>query len=84
MKAEYSFKKARRGAVLPQGKGKARITIRLDEEIVGWFRSRVESSGEGNYQTMINDALRSYIEHKDESLEKLLRKVVRDEIRKAS
>ena len=84
MKTKYDFSKGRRGAVLtPVGK-KTRITIRLDQDIVAWFRSRIEERGGGNYQTMINDALHEFIEHHDPSLEKLLRRVVREEIRKAS
>lgn len=84
MKAEYDFRKGRRGAVLPASGNKVRITIRLDREIIDWFKSRVESEGGGNYQTMMNDALRMHIESREESLEKLLRKVVREEIRRVS
>ena len=84
MKAKYNFSKARRGAVLPPSGNKLRITIRLDRDIVDWFKSQVEAQGGGNYQTMLNDALRAYTEHQDQSLEKLLRKVVREEIRRAS
>ena len=84
MKAKYDFSKGKRGAVLPSSGKKVRITIRLDRDIIDWFRSKVEEQGGGNYQTMLNDALRAYTEHQDESLEKLLRKVVREEIKKAS
>jgi hypothetical protein len=51
---------------------------------VEWFKAKVERQGGGNYQTRLNDALRSFTEHQDESLEKILRKVVREEMRKAS
>jgi uncharacterized protein (DUF4415 family) len=84
MKANYDFGKGRRGAVLPPAKNKVRITIRLDRDIVDWFRAKVEKDGGGNYQTMLNDALREYLEHQDPALEKLLRRVVREELRKAS
>ncbi len=84
MKAEYDFSKARRGAVLPTSGKKVRITIRLDRDIVDWFKSLVEKDGRGNYQTLLNDVLRTHIQHQDPSLERLLRKVVREEIRKAS
>lgn len=84
MSTNYDFSKARRGAVVPLLGNKVRITIRLDRGIVEWFKSKVEGRGGGNYQTMINDALLAYTERQDESLEKLLRKVVREEIRKAS
>lgn len=84
MKANYDFSKARRGAVLPTSGNKTRITIRLDRDIVEWFKSKADTQGGGNYQTMLNDALRAYTEHQDASLEKLLRKVVREELKKAS
>ncbi len=84
MKANYDFSKARRGAVVPPSGNKVRITIRLDRDLVEWFKSRVEAQSGGNYQTMLNDALRAYTCHQDESLENLLRKVVREEIKKAS
>jgi hypothetical protein len=60
--------------------GKTRITIRLDNEVLDWFRSRVEEKGEGNYQTMINNALRDYVTGGGESLETLLRRVIREEL----
>jgi len=84
MKANYDFGKARRGAILsPSGK-KVRITIRLDRDIVERFKAMVEEQGGGNYQTMLNNALRNYLNQQDQSLEKMMRKVVREELRKAS
>ena len=80
----YDFTKARRGAVVQTSDRKVRITIRLDRDLVDWFRAKVETQGGGNYQTMLNNALRNYTEHQDQSLEKLLRKVVREELKKAS
>jgi uncharacterized protein (DUF4415 family) len=84
MNNKYDFSKARRGAVVSHPGNKVRITIRLDRDIVEWFKAKVERQGGGNYQTRLNDALRSFTEHQDESLEKILRKVVREEMRKAS
>ena len=81
MKAEYDFSKGKRGAVLPASGNKVRITIRLDRDIVDWFRSKVEEQGGGNYQSMLNDALRHYIDGQDQSLEEMLRRVVREELR---
>jgi uncharacterized protein (DUF4415 family) len=81
MKAKYDFSKGKRGAVLPPAGNKVRITIRLDRDIVDWFRSKVEEQGGGNYQSMLNDALRKHIEHKDQPLEEVLRRVVREELR---
>ena len=82
MKKQYDFSKGKRGAVVPAARGKSRITIRLDDEILNWFRREVNNAGGGNYQTLINDALREYIEKQPESLEKIVRRVVREEVRK--
>ena len=80
MKLNYDFSKARRGAVIPPTGNKVRITIRLDKDIVEWFKLRVEESGGGNYQTLLNKALREYIQHREEPIEKVLRRVVRKEL----
>jgi uncharacterized protein (DUF4415 family) len=80
MKAKYDFSKGKRGTVLPQSGNKIRITIRLDRDIVDWFRSKVEEQGGGNYQSMLNDALKKHIEHQEQPLEEVLRRVVREEL----
>jgi uncharacterized protein (DUF4415 family) len=84
MRKEYDFSKAKRGAVAPPAKGKSRITIRLDQEILDWFKKQVEEAGGGNYQSLINSALREHMKQTDEPLEKTLRRVLREELRKAS
>lgn len=80
MKAKYDFSAGKRGAVLRPSSGKVRITIRLDRDIINWFKSKVEEQGGGNYQTMLNEALRAYTQHEDQSLEDVLRRVVREEL----
>jgi len=80
MKAKYDFSKGKLGAVLPSPGKKVRITIRLDRDIVDWFRSKVEEQGGGNYQSMLNDALRTYVEHQEQPLEEILRQIVREEL----
>jgi len=84
MKREYDFSKAKRGPVIPVPKGKTRITIRLDEDVIAWFRDQVYKAAGGNYQSLINDALRQFIARSREPLEETLRRVVREEIRRAS
>jgi len=84
MKREYDFSKAKRGPVISVPKGKTRITIRLDDDVVAWFRTRVEEAGGGNYQSLINDALRQHIARSREALEETLRRVIREEIKRAS
>ena len=83
MKREYDFSKAKRGPVMSVPKGKTRITIRLDDDLIEWFREQVEKAGGGNYQSLINDALREHIGRSREPLEATLRRVIREEIRKA-
>ena len=84
MKKEYDFSKGKRGAIVPPAAGKTRITIRLDDEILAWFRATVNEAGGGNYQTLINDALRNYMQGKKEPLEKVLRRVVREELKRVA
>jgi hypothetical protein len=52
----------------------------LDKAIVEWFKAQVDAAGGGNYQTLLNDALREYIRRREEPLEKVLRRVVREEL----
>ena len=84
MKKEYDFKSGKRGAVLSVPKGKTRITIRLDDDVIAWFKQEVTEAGGGNYQSLINSALRENIAQKAESLEDTLRKVIREELKHAS
>ena len=85
MKDEYDFSTGKRGTVARVPPGKTRITIRLDNDILEWFRGRAHAAGGGNYQTMINGALRNFMGPGLEELEDILRRVVREELgRKAS
>jgi uncharacterized protein (DUF4415 family) len=82
MKPEYDFSKARRiGPVITPSPGKTRITIRIDNEILDWFRDKADVAGGGNYQTMINEALHKYIEQYEGLLESTIRRVIREELR---
>ncbi len=78
MKKNYDFSKAKRGAVLPAPPGKTRITIRIDDDVLDWFRKQVHAAGGGNYQTMMNRALREYMEGQVEPLEDTLRRVLKE------
>lgn len=81
MRKEYDFSGARRGSVVPAPAGKTRVTIRLDEDLIEWFKNQVHATGGGNYQTLINSALREHVERKREPLEETLRRVIREELR---
>jgi len=84
MKQEYDFSRAKRGAVIPVPKGKTRITIRLDADLIKWFRQQVNEAGGGNYQTLINAALKEHVRRADEPLEATLRRVIREEFPRRS
>jgi len=86
---ERDFSRAKRAGQVPaltriqaDQTGKERITIRLDADVMAWFRAQV--SGGGNYQTLINSALRAHMEEKSSTLERTLRRVLREELRKAA
>lgn len=83
MRNEYDFRKARRGAVSPTPPGKTRITIRLDNEVLQWFKDQVHRAGGGSYQRLINQALHEHIARHDEPLEETLRRVLREELQHA-
>ncbi len=82
MEAEYDFSQGKRGAIDLTPSGKTRITIRLDDEVLAWFREQVHRAGGGNYQTLINEALCQYIQTSREPLEETLRRVVREELKR--
>ena len=80
MRKNYDFSKARRGPVIRTPRGKTRITIRIDDDVLEWFRKQVHGAGGGNYQTMMNRALREHMEGQVEPLEETLRRVLREVI----
>jgi uncharacterized protein (DUF4415 family) len=83
MKTEYDLSKGKRGRVNPFGAEKIRITIRLDRDLVEHFRDKVRKAGRGNYQTLINDALRDQIQRPDlaESVSREVRAALREELK---
>lgn len=87
MRRQYDFSKGKRGRILPaqaEPKGKIRITIRLDEDLIGHFLREADASGGAvGYQTLINEALRSHVENKAPKFEDTLRRIVREELRAA-
>jgi len=88
MKQRYDFSKGKRGpiaALETEPRGKTRITIRLDEDLVDYFLKEAGASGGAvGYQTLINEALRQHVEGKAPKLEETLRRIFREEIRLAS
>lgn len=88
MKDRYDFRNSKRGRVVPEPPleaGKTKITIRLDEDIIDHFTTIADASGGATgYQTLINSALREYIEGKAPKFEDTLRRIVREELARAS
>ena len=83
MKKEYDFSKGKRGQVDKQ-KGKTRITIYLDNDVIEKFRILSDAAGYG-YQTMINDALKEYLKEKEEPVTTAaIRQVIREELERAA
>lgn len=80
MKKSYDFRRARRGAVVAVPRGKTRITIRIDTDVLDWFRAQVHAAGGGNYQTLMNRALREWVENRREPIEDVFRRVLREEL----
>jgi uncharacterized protein (DUF4415 family) len=72
------FSRARRGAVVEPEPGKTKISIRLDNAVLEFFRKTADEAGGGSYQTLINDALLEHI-HRRSTLD-AVRQIVREEI----
>jgi uncharacterized protein (DUF4415 family) len=85
MKERYDFSKGKRGRVVPaepEIEGKVRITIRLDQDVVDRFLQMAGASGGATgYQTLINAALREYLEGKSPRFEDTLRRIIREELK---
>jgi len=83
MLPEYDFSQAKRGPIAPSLGKKTRITIRIDTDVLNWFREEVNKSGGGNYQRLINDALRAHVQDQRGEFVAALRKVIREELASA-
>jgi uncharacterized protein (DUF4415 family) len=87
MRRKYDFSRGKRGRIAPpepEPRGKTRITIRLDEDLVEHFLKQADASGGAmGYQTLINEALRQHVEGKAPKFEETLRRIVREEMRAA-
>jgi uncharacterized protein (DUF4415 family) len=81
MKDHYDFSKGKRGQVIPTP-GKTRVTIYLDNDLLDAFRARAAREGKG-YQTLINEALRIHLGDHEGLDATLLRKIIREELRRA-
>ncbi|MFK8014800.1 MAG: BrnA antitoxin family protein [Gammaproteobacteria bacterium] len=80
MRDNYDFSEAKRGPIAKTAPGKTRITIRIDDDVLAWFKAQVHEAGGGNYQTLINHVLREQTQKSSEPLEATLRRVIREEL----
>jgi len=88
MRKEYDFTGAKRAQDVPHlaklqaevAKGKSRITILIDDDVLAAFRARAEREGKG-YQTLINEALRTALAPEQAPVTvEALRQVLREEL----
>jgi uncharacterized protein (DUF4415 family) len=75
---DIDFSRAKRGAVVKPEPGKTKISIRLTNAVLEYFRDQVDKAGGGNYQTLINEALLEHI-HRRSSLD-AMRQILREEL----
>lgn len=75
---DIDFSRAKRGAIAKPEPGKTKISIRLDNAVIEFFRAAVDKAGGGNYQTLINEALLEHINRR--STLEAVRQVVREEL----
>ena len=75
---DIDFSRAKRGAVVKPESGRTKISIRLTNAVLEYFREQVDKAGGGNYQTLINDALLEHMRRRS-SLE-AVRQVLREEL----
>jgi uncharacterized protein (DUF4415 family) len=58
---DIDFSGAKRGAVIKAEPGKTKISIRLSNAVLEYFRDQADKAGGGKYQTRINEALLEHI-----------------------
>ncbi len=82
MRKNYDFSKSKRGPIV-KSKGKTRITIYLDTDVIEAYREKGDKLGRG-YQSLINDALRGTLGNDMPAVDaKTLRRILREELKKA-
>jgi hypothetical protein len=92
MKSQYDFSKGKRGRIAPpepEPKGKTRITIRLDEDLIDHFPKEADASGEATghqapLHVTASEALCQHVQGKAPKLEETLRRILREESKAAS
>lgn len=71
VRKQYDFSNAVRGAVLAVPAGTTRITIRLDDDVIAWFHKQVNDAGGGNYQMLMNQVLRQFVDERTRKWKRL-------------
>jgi len=70
----------RREAMSPLPPGRSRVTIRIDDDILAWFRHQAAAASTGSYQGLMNKALREHMQHQPEPFEATVRRAIREEL----
>ncbi|MFW7381784.1 MAG: BrnA antitoxin family protein [Oligoflexus sp.] len=71
LEEEFDFSRGIRGAIVTSSGIKLPVTIRLDGDVIDFFKDLAEKTGgKAKYQTLINEALKEYIA--GANIEKLL------------
>ncbi len=65
MKENYDFSQGKRGAVIPIPPHQTKLTILIDNDILEWFSNQVEQAEGGDYLTLMNAALRDYMQQQN-------------------
>lgn len=80
MKQQFGASKGKRAAATAPPAGQTRVTIRLDDDVLDWFRCQVHEAHGGNYEAMINDALREFVRQRREPVSETIQRVLREEL----
>lgn len=69
MKDNYDFSQGKRGAVTSIPSHQTKLTILIDNDLLEWFGQQIDEQEGGDYLSLINEALRTYVEQKQKKLE---------------
>lgn len=82
MREEVDLSSGQRGAAGSPAP-EPRLSVPLDADLLRWFQDLALRSGGGDHESLINAVLRDYVRRSGEPLERTLRRVLREELRKA-
>jgi hypothetical protein len=77
MKLKLDWSRAVRGPVILPRANSTRLTLRIDDDVLDWFRKLVRQNAGGDYGDLINHALREWVENHPDALDETMRAVLR-------